>query len=69
MEIEFGAMAPNLKTQLAKINLKADFIEQYQKDVDAISRLNVRGLLTDSAALAARKRFMAKLVQTVRCGG
>lgn len=56
-EIIFGAMVPSLKEQ----GIRAKNLEHYQLDADTITRLNLRGVLTDSEALKARKRIIKAL--------
>lgn len=63
--ITFGALAPPLSEQLpdgAKIK-RMDLIH-FQKDADAITRLFVLGLMTNTGANAARKRLMQKILSS-----
>lgn len=68
LQIHFGALVPSIAEQLAKAKLKASpkDVLHWQKDADAIVRLNVRGLLTDSATRAARKKLVKKMAKAVK---
>lgn len=71
LEIHFGALVPSIAEQLAKAKLDAPpkDVLQWQKDADAIVRLNVRGLLTDSATRAARQKLVKKMAEAVNRDG
>ena len=60
MLIRLGAITPPLKAQLQGI-LPAGELDIYDKDADAISRLAVRGLITEAAATRARKRLIRSI--------
>lgn len=65
--IELGALSDDLSKQLDSFGLCApkEKIEHLQQDADAISRLNIRGLISDSAAKQARQRLMKRIVQVI----
>lgn len=67
--IVFGAMADPLRIQLrgkiAHGGLGSRDLGHLQRDVDAISRLQVRGLISDAAAHAARQKVMKKIIALV----
>lgn len=63
--LDFGAMAPPLKKQLADYNVSEAELSQCQRDADAIVRLNWRRLISDSQAHAARKRLMKKIMAAI----
>lgn len=69
--IDFGAMAPTLSKQLAKIglSLSRDTLKIIQRDADAITRLYMRGLLSDSQTLTARRKLMKMLMATLNKEG
>lgn len=52
----FGALAPSLKEQLGQF-----CPEEFQADADAITRLEVRGIVIPSGARAARKRLVRSI--------
>lgn len=56
--IRFGAMAPKVSEQVA---IPEDLADQVDGNADAITRLYLHGLLTDSEARAARVRLLKKL--------
>lgn len=63
--LKLGAFAPSVEEQLASQGLKAvhggeDAIE-WDKDRHAIKRLEMRGVLTEAEAEAARRRFMREV--------
>lgn len=63
--LEFGAMAPDISQQLAYQGLtaKARAIAHWQKDADAITRLSVRGMLSDSEKSKARRRLLKTILR------
>ena len=70
MHIHFGAFAPPLYKQLESQGFEFEWQQQawmsLQLDADAIVRLCVRGIITDSQAVAARKKLMKKIEQTLK---
>jgi hypothetical protein len=71
LELHFGALVPNLGQQLfdAGVIVSGTDIKHWQKDADAIVRLNLRGLLTDSAMHSARQKLMKKIVKGAKRKG
>lgn len=73
VSINFGALMPPIRTQLKEQGIKHDLlfkkcredILQFQKDADALVRLNLRGLLSDSSVRIARRRLIKKIVATL----
>ena len=53
--LSFGALAPSLATQLDK---KPSDVKTFQKDADAITRLLIHGLISDSVGRQARQRLV-----------
>jgi hypothetical protein len=64
--IYFGAMAPTLAEQLADYEYDKDEMKHLQFDADAVSRLAVRGVLTEGAASKARQRLVNRIAKSVR---
>jgi FAD synthase len=60
--LRFGAVAPPLHQQLGIAPVAVD---PFQADADAITRLVVRGLLSDAEAERARLRLGRKIVGAV----
>lgn len=60
-DITFGAMADPLRKQLEMTGIDVGTINHLQRDADAIVRLHVRGLLTDSETSRARIRVIKKI--------
>lgn len=68
ISIQFGAMAMPIAQQLNFQGikcLKTDLIH-WQADADAITRLAVRGLLSDSRIRYARQRLLQNILRGVR---
>lgn len=59
--ITFGAMVDPLRKQLEGSGIDAGTMNHLQRDVDAIVRLHIRGLLTDSEMKKACTRFVKKV--------
>ena len=68
LQIDFGAMAPKISEQITVAGLTADKdgIAHCQKDADALTRLAVRGLLSDSAIRNGRKKLMRHIIRYVK---
>ena len=66
--IKFGAMALPIRKQLgaAGFAIGADEAHQLQQDADAVTRLCIRGVLSDSAASSARKRIIRRIAAFAR---
>ena len=62
VRINFGALSPPIREQLQDQGLKLDMdpVQRHylQCDADEVSRLRVRGVLTESESDKARKRIM-----------
>lgn len=65
-QIRMGALADSIKDQLKEFGLVIEKPEQYQKQADAISLLNVTGLIPDGVAHKARERLMKKITAGVK---
>ena len=59
LKLKFGAMAPKLKDQIRDAGFRFHYkdVEQWQADADAIARLSIRGLLSDSQTASSRQRL------------
>lgn len=68
LSLHFGAFVQPLKQQLrdAKVKAPAGSVSAWQQDADAITRLVIRGLLTDSAAQAARRKLLRTICKEAR---
>lgn len=66
--ITFGALAPKVAGQLKKQKLTAAplDIERAQANADAVTRLLIRGVLSDSEARKARQRILKRLLANVK---
>jgi len=65
MKVKFGALSPKLYEQIAADVpqfTKLDF-KHFQADADAVTRLCIRGLLSDSETTNARKKIMKAIVK------
>ena len=68
MQIRLGALAPKLSKQLDAVgitNYDEEYLEVFQRDADSISRLSIRGFITDTIAEKARKRLIKKLAEWI----
>ena len=63
--LHFGALVPNIGQQLFDVGIVPNgaSLKHWQKDADAIVRLNIRGLLTDSAVHVARQKLMKQIIK------
>lgn len=59
--IELGAMAPKLQEQLKGNRISQDNIDLWQMDADAITRLHLRGFISEAVTEAARKKLVSKI--------
>lgn len=66
--IRFGAMAPSIKEQIKEQGFKIDPTDcaHLQKDAEAITRLRIRGLLTDSACKSAHDKLFKKITSSLK---
>jgi hypothetical protein len=62
--ITFGAFAPRISEQLEQHGMKARTADvvAWQRDAEAITRLAVRGLLTEAGGSAARRKLLRKIL-------
>ena len=65
-DIIFGATAPPLAEQLKGVRITAEKMKAYQADADAITRLNLRDILSDSEARKARGRILRSMAKVSR---
>lgn len=65
VEIRFGGMSPKISQQLRGKGLSLKVLRQFDKDADAITRLYVRGFLTNRECSAARTRLGRKITQLI----
>jgi len=62
MKLRFGAMVPSLREQIG-FDLKN--LDQYQKDADAIVRLFLRDLLSDSKKQECNRRLLKRIEKAI----
>lgn len=60
LSINFGALAPSLAEQM---DARPKAIELHQRDADAVTRLLVRGLLSEKQGQSARRKILRRLAQ------
>ena len=67
LSIEFGAIVDDIGKQLADQGLTLTVTDTalHQKHADAITRLKIHGLISDSAAEAARKKLLKQIAKAV----
>lgn len=65
----FGALSPTLQKQIKNQNLKfkgsKESLECFQQDFIDITRLHIRGYLSDSATKAARLKLLNRVAKEV----
>lgn len=68
LELYFGALAPSFANQIKEAGFVADAagIELCQRDAEAIDRLRIRGLLSDSVSSQCRKKLMKHIMRYVK---
>jgi len=64
ISLSFGATAPPLSEQLNNFGFGEKKLERWQKDADAITRLSVRELITETEAKKARKRLLGYISES-----
>lgn len=66
--IYFGAISDAIGVQLSQQGFKYDqkVVEQFEKDADALTRLRMRGLLTDSITDNINKKLFKKIERHVK---
>jgi len=64
--IELGALAKPLSEQLSTFNVDKEELERLDMDADAISRLYIRDLITESQATKARQKLMKRIHRLVK---
>lgn len=67
LKIRLGAMSPSVKEQVEEQGFKIDATDSVhlQKDSEAITRLIIRGLITDSQAKQARDKLFKKIQKSL----
>lgn len=70
LHIAFGAMSPRLEEQLKEQGLRLDLEPvqrgNLQQDIDEVTRLRVRGVLTEAESDRARKRIFQVIKKWVK---
>lgn len=66
--IRFGIMSDPLASQFKSQGFDLKNPKHWERRAKAISELRVLGILTDSEARKAEKRFMARIKSDVRLG-
>jgi hypothetical protein len=67
LTINFGSLAPRIKDQLEAAKVRAHYkdVATWQADADAITRLFVRNLLTQSEVARCRRKLMKDIINGV----
>lgn len=61
LNLSFGVLAEKLSFQLKDFGLPELELNNFQRDADAITRLSIRGLLSESTAKNARLKLLGKI--------
>ena len=67
VSIAFGAMADPLKDQLRQqgLHMNAGKCGHFQRDMDAINRLLIRGMASDSEGTKIRRRLLKSILEEI----
>ena len=66
LRISFGAMSPQLSEQLKEFNIEnSETIEHMQKDINALNRVRIRGLIAPSQVANGEKKLFKKITKLV----
>ena len=65
LALTFGAFAAPLKKQLRGHRVPSKDVAHFQADADAITRLGIRGLLSDAEKRRARQRLIDRIAKAV----
>ncbi|HEY4492547.1 MAG TPA: hypothetical protein VJ521_04280 [Acidobacteriota bacterium] len=68
LALKFGAMVESLAIQISRAGMVVrdeEALARFQKDVDALTRLSVRGMLPGSVVHNARRRLMKRITKIV----
>ena len=66
ISLHFGAMAAPLSEQLQGCDIDTNDLNHFQKDADAIVRLAVRGLITDSTKTSAHRKLIKNIARSIK---
>ena len=61
MIITFGAMAQSLAMQLERYEIEPSILDAFEKDLNAISRLYIRSLISESQTDQARIKVVKRI--------
>lgn len=65
ISIRLGALATRLRNQIHPDAISDKDLRPFQADADAVTRLSVRGLLTEAQVYAARKKLVKRLQEAI----
>jgi hypothetical protein len=65
-QVTLGCFEPKLKDQLKGLKLPARELDFIQRDADAVTRLAVRGILTQAETNRARKRVVVEIKALIK---
>lgn len=73
LELKFGATVDPLVEQLKSAGVKVGFVtqlfvEDFQRDADAILRLWIKDMLSDTEAKSARTKLNHKIIECLKKG-
>lgn len=66
MQVEFGALSPPLKEQLADAGLEPKEVACLQSDLDAITRLAVRGYIQEGVKVHCHREVLRRIRKAAR---
>lgn len=64
VSLQFGAMVARISEQLDDLGLTANshLMAHWQRDAEAITRLSVRGMLSEAETSKARRRLLKEIL-------
>ncbi len=65
--LQFGAMCPSIASQLRaqRVDFDREKVKHIQKDMDSMTRLAIRGYLSDAQKRAMLRKFIRRLEREV----
>lgn len=66
ISIAVGALAPDVNEQLDELGFMVDGAENYQENLNAVTRLLLNGYIPESVAKEARRKIIRKVFKNMK---
>lgn len=66
LNLSIGALSDPLDVQLKTFKLDKKEIEHWQKDIDALNRLRIRGIIAKSAIINGEKKLFRQITKAIK---